>query len=136
MGATPEKLTQSVLGGALIGIFPVLGSTTALAGIAASVWKLNHLVIQTVNYLLYPVQILMIPIYIKVVSLIFDVGNVPLRPDLIMKQFSASPSEFLKLYGLIGLYAIGLWCILSTVMYFVFYPVILKIIMKLQRRRV
>ena len=135
MGATPDKLAQSVMGGALIGIFPLLGTTTALSGLTAAIWKLNHVVIQTVNYLLYPVQILMIPIYIKIVSLIFDVGIVPLRPDLIMKQFSASPMDFLKQYSLIGLYAVILWALLSLALYFIFYPIIFKIIVKLQRKR-
>jgi uncharacterized protein (DUF2062 family) len=134
-GASPEKLTQSVLGGILIGIFPILGTTMTMAAVSASIWKLNHIVIQTVNYLLYPVQIIMIPVYIKAVSLMFDVGHVPLRPDLIMKQFTNSPKLFLKQYTLIGLYAIILWAFLSIVLYLVLYPIILKVILKLQKRR-
>ena len=134
-GATPEKLAQSVVCGALIGVFPLLGTTTLLAALSATIFKLNHIVTQTVNYLTYPLQILLFPVYIKVVSMIFDVGDTPLRPDLIVKQFTGAPLVFLKQYGLIGFYAVLLWSIISLVAYFILYPIILKIIIKLKNTR-
>ena len=134
-GSTPEKLSQGLVGGILIGMFPLLGTTTLLAIIIAFCFRLNHVVIQTTNYLMYPVQIIMIPVYIKVVSLIFDVGYVPLRPDVLLSQFKADPSAFLKQYALIGVYAIGLWCILSIVLYLILYPAILKAVLKFKKGR-
>lgn len=134
-GTTPEKITQSVLGGALIGIFPLIGTTTALSALAASVFKLSHVVIQSVNYLMYAVQILMIPVYVKVVSMIFDVGDVPIRPDLIVEKFSAGPMQFIKDYGMVGVYAVILWMIASAILYTIFYPIILKIVLKIKRKK-
>lgn len=135
MGVTPEKLAQSVLTGIIIGIIPVLGVSTALAALIATKLKLNHIVTQTVNYLVYPVQILMLPVYIKIVSLIFNVGDAPVRPDLIIEQFMASPSTFMMKYGLIGFYALFVWAFLAMVLYLVFYPLILKSIEKFKRGR-
>lgn len=135
VGVTPEKLAQSVVTGIIIGIIPYLGTATLLAALVATKLKLNHVVTQTVNYLMYPVQIIMIPIYIKIVGLIFDVGDTPIRPDLIYKQFMESPSVFMMKYGLIGFYASFVWGFLSLIIYFVFYPMILKSIMKFKGRR-
>ena len=135
MGVTPEKLAQSLVGGILIGMFPLLGACTLLAALAAFTFKLNHVAIQMANYLMYPVQIIMIPIYVKIVSLVFDVGDVPIRPDLILKQFGAGPLQFIKQYSLIGLYAIVLWCFLSAALYFILYPMILKVIIKIKKRK-
>jgi uncharacterized protein (DUF2062 family) len=135
MGATPEKLAQSVMTGVIIGIIPLLGTATVLAALTATKMKLNHVVTQTVHYLMYPVQLIMIPIYIKTVGLIFDVGDTPIRPDLIYAQFKESPSVFLMKYGLIGFYALFVWGFLSLVMYFIFYPIILKSINKFKGRR-
>lgn len=133
MGATPEKLSQSVLWGTLIGVFPLIGTTTAISGLVAWVFKLNHIVIQTANYMVYPLQLLMIPIYIKTVDLFFEVGYVPLRPDIIVNQFRASPLLFLKQYSLIAIYAIVLWSIMGAALYFIFYPVILKVVKKFKK---
>lgn len=135
MGVTPEKLAQSVMTGVIIGIIPFLGTATLLAALTATKMKLNHVVTQTVNYLMYPVQIIMIPVYIKIVGLIFDVGDTPVRPDLIYAQFKESPSVFLMKYGLIGFYALFVWGFLALVLYFIFYPIILKSIVKFKGRR-
>lgn len=135
MGVTPEKLAQSVMTGVIIGVVPILGTATLLAALVATKLKLNHVVTQTVNYLMYPVQLIMIPIYIKVVGLIFDVGETPVRPDLIYAQFTESPSVFMMKYGLIGFYALFVWAFLAFVLYLIFYPVILKSIIKFKGRR-
>ena len=134
-GVTPEKLSQSVITGIIVGINPYLGSTTVLSAVVATKLKLNHVVTQTVNYLVYPLQILMLPVYIKTVGLIFDVGDTPIRPDLIYKEFMEAPSVFVMKYGLIGFYAFFVWAVLGFLIYFIFYPITLKAILKFKGRR-
>jgi uncharacterized protein (DUF2062 family) len=53
-GITPEKIALSIALGAVLGIFPVLGSTTILCAAAAFVLRLNLSAIQIVNFLIYP----------------------------------------------------------------------------------
>jgi uncharacterized protein (DUF2062 family) len=59
-GVTPEKLALSVALGATIAIVPVLGVSTALCALLAIVLRLNMPAIQIVNYLMTPVQLLLI----------------------------------------------------------------------------
>jgi uncharacterized protein (DUF2062 family) len=134
-GSTPEKLAQGLIGGILIGIFPLIGFTTLMAILAGFIFKINQVVIQTSNYLMYPVQIIMIPFYLKIVSMIFDVGYVPLRPDILLSQFKVDPWGFVHKYAIIGLYAVGLWCVLSIILYFILYPIILKTVLKFKKGR-
>lgn len=132
-GASPEKLAQSLSAGLLIGCFPLLGFTTAIAGVVGLVFKLNHIVIQTANYMMYPVQILLIPVYIKLVSLIVDVGDVPLRPDLILEAFNRDWQSFLKTYAMVGLYAVCLWLLLSSVLFFILTKIFVPAIQRLHK---
>ncbi len=53
-GVTPEKIALSVALGVTLGVFPVLGSTTAVCALAAFAWQLNLPAIETVNYFIYP----------------------------------------------------------------------------------
>jgi uncharacterized protein (DUF2062 family) len=63
-GVTPEKIALSVALGVTLGVFPVLGSTTALCALAAFAWQLNLPAIEIVNYFIYPLQIaLLIPFF-------------------------------------------------------------------------
>lgn len=59
-GLDPQKFIQAVVAGILIGLFPIYGTTTSLAIIVAFVFRLNQVVVQACNYVLYPVQLLMI----------------------------------------------------------------------------
>lgn len=134
-GATPEKLTQSLALGLIIGCNPFLGTATAICFLMALVFRLNHIMIQTAHYVVYVLQIILVPIYIKVVSLTFNVGKVELRPDLIVKQFYASPSAFLKMYGVIGFYSFILWLLIGTPSYFILYRVFFPIVIKIKSRK-
>ena len=63
-GIAPEELAFCIALGCVLGIFPVMGSTTLLCAFAAWLGRLNQPAIQAVNYLMYPVQIaLLIPFY-------------------------------------------------------------------------
>ncbi len=56
-GITPEKIALSLAFGIVLGIFPVLGSTTVLCAAAAVILDLNLPAIQLVNWLIYPLQL-------------------------------------------------------------------------------
>ena len=59
-GVTPRELALSLALGIVIGLVPVLGVSTALCALAALVLRLNMPAIQLVNYLLTPMQLLLI----------------------------------------------------------------------------
>ena len=61
-GVTPEKIALAIAAGAILGVFPVLGTTTLLCAAAAALLGLNLPLIQLVNAVVYPLQlILLIP---------------------------------------------------------------------------
>lgn len=59
-GVTPEKLALSVALGASVAVIPVLGVSTILCAALALALRLNLPAIQAVNYLLTPVQLILI----------------------------------------------------------------------------
>jgi uncharacterized protein (DUF2062 family) len=62
-GVTPEKIAAAIAIGSILGIFPVLGSTMLLCTLASVALGLNLPLIQLVNCVVYPLQlILLIPI--------------------------------------------------------------------------
>jgi uncharacterized protein (DUF2062 family) len=54
-GASAEKLALAVALGITCGLFPVFGTTTALAALAALAFRVNLIVVQLFNYLMYPI---------------------------------------------------------------------------------
>ena len=131
-GLTPEKLSQSLIGGFWIGIFPFLGTTTILSFIFGWFFKLNQVILQTVNYLVYPLQFLMIPVYIKIVSMIFTVGDVPVNPFVMLEMFNTDWKHFLSVYLEIGLLAVVVWSVGTLCSFLLFYQLFVFFIKKMK----
>lgn len=68
---TPRSMALSLTVGVCLALFPVIGMTFLLSLMVAVVFRLNHLVVQTLNLLLAPVQLLLIYPFIKAGNLIF-----------------------------------------------------------------
>ena len=56
-GMTPEQVALTVAVGAVVGLLPVPGATVLMCALAAVVLRLNHALIQVVNYAVYPLQL-------------------------------------------------------------------------------
>jgi uncharacterized protein (DUF2062 family) len=65
-GVSPEKIALSIAIGAIVGIFPVLGTTAVLCTIIAAAMRLNLVVVHAVHYAMTPVQILLIIPFVRV----------------------------------------------------------------------
>ena len=120
-GITPEKIALTIALGVVLGIFPILGSTTLLCGLAAVALRLNQPVIQLVNYFTYPLQLaLIIPIY-RAGEILFFKTPVPLSIPFLFERFKADFGQFLHDFGIIAVQGIVVWCLLAPVLVGMFY---------------
>jgi uncharacterized protein (DUF2062 family) len=77
-GITPQKLALSIAVGTIVGIFPVLGTTTVLCTFAAAALRLNLVAVHTVHYAMTPVQLLLIIPFVRVGEHLLGVPPQPL----------------------------------------------------------
>src|ERR1700712_174198 len=84
-GATPERLAWALAGGLVIGVNPLLGSTTLLALLVAPLFRLNVMASQLGNHLMYPLELLLFPVFIRVGSLLFQTAGLPLERGAILE---------------------------------------------------
>ena len=112
-GVTPEKIAFTVALGIALGVFPILGATTVLCAIAGIMVKLNQPIIQAVNYLVYPLQlVLLIPFY-RGGEHLLGRAPIPLSVSLLLERFRADAIQFLKDFGMVGVGGILVWLILA-----------------------
>lgn len=134
-GITPREIALTLALGAVLGIFPILGATTALCAIAAVRLRLNQPVIQLVNYLAYPLQlVLLIPFY-RAGERLFGADPVPIVnvPELIAR-FGADPWQFILDYGRVGLYGIAVWCLVAVPLALLAYALLRPMLLALSGR--
>ena len=113
-GITPEKIALTLALGGALGVFPILGSSTALCA-AAAVWlRLNQPIIQLVNYLVYPLQIVLLLPFYRAGETLFGQPHVPILSVIdLVNRFRAGPWQFIVDYGMVGVYGITVWILLA-----------------------
>ncbi len=76
-GATPRELALSIALGVCLGIIPVLGVSTVLCAAVALALRLNLPAIQLVNYLLTPLQLVLIIPFLRAGELLTGAARFP-----------------------------------------------------------
>jgi uncharacterized protein (DUF2062 family) len=73
-GVSPRKLALTISLGIFIGTIPVLWGSTLICALLAFAFRLNQLSIQAANYLVYPLQIVLIVPFYRIGAGIFPWG--------------------------------------------------------------
>jgi uncharacterized protein (DUF2062 family) len=112
-GVTPEKIALSVALGVALGVFPVLGSTTAFCALAAFAWQLNLPAIQFVNYFVYPLQIALLIPFFRLGEKLFHAPHLPLSAPQIYAMIHANMGSAVRSLWITTWHAIVVWCLLA-----------------------
>ena len=127
----PSQIALCIAMGISLGIFPVLGVTTLLCAMAAFALRLNLPAIQIVNYLVYPLQlILLAPFYATGSWLFQNTGPDLIEGDLIDLLRTDFWGSMANLWDL-TLYAILTWLVISPLIVLVLYLILKPVIQSL-----
>jgi uncharacterized protein (DUF2062 family) len=113
-GITPEKIALSLAFGIVLGIFPVLGSTTVLCAAAALIFGLNLPAIQIVNYLIYPLQLFLLVPFIRAGENLFHVSPLQLSLTQILAMVHADLPHAISTLWLAEVHAMSAWLLIGS----------------------
>jgi len=114
-GVTPEKIALSIALGVVLGVFPVLGSTTLLCAAAALILRLNLPAIQMVNYFVYPLQLILFIPFLQAGSRMVGARPITMSLGEIFSMMKSDLWGLTKLLWSASLGAMALWLILAPV---------------------
>lgn len=117
-GTSPEALALAAAVGTFLCISPILGSTTLLCLLAGWLFRLNHVVLQVINLLSYPLQLALIVPLVRLGETVCRAEPASLNPAVMVQEFTASPSGFLLRYGTAGLHGLLGWILVAPVVIF------------------
>ncbi len=138
-GLTPRDLALTIALGTTLGTFPIIGSTSLLCTAASLALRLNLPAIQSVNWAVSPLQlVLLIPLF-NLGSSVFGGAGVTLSlPELIGRMRTdlfATIAEFFW----ITVQAIGVWSMVAPVaaltVFLITFPLITRIHVQYVRLR-
>jgi uncharacterized protein (DUF2062 family) len=128
-GVTPQKISATLGVGTVCGLFPFLGFTSLLNLGVGIVARLNQPILQVLNQLLGPLQLLMILVYVKGGEFIWGATGEPFSVTEMITSFAElSLIDFLTKFGWAGVHAFTAWILtaplLFAIVYFPLRPVI------------
>jgi len=127
-GISPEKISLGMACGIVLGIFPVLGSTTILCGVAALIFRLNLPAIQLVNYIVYPLQIMLLIPFFHLGDLLFQVEPLPLSAQELIALLRSDLWGTMRSFSSTTLRAIVAWLLISLPTFLVLHFTLLRFI--------
>jgi uncharacterized protein (DUF2062 family) len=133
-GITPRKIALTLALGLILGLFPILGTTTALCLLAGLFLKLNQPIIQLVNWVAAPLQIPGIYGFVRVGEWLTHSPPISFSITALLLAFRASPLEFLKQYGTTGLRGVLAWLLIAPGIAALLYVIALPILARMSRR--
>jgi uncharacterized protein (DUF2062 family) len=109
-GMTPKKLALTFCIGVAIGIMPLVWGTTLICLLFGHVFRLNQLALQSLNYLLYPVQLALLIPYLKLGAWLFPWGPTA-PPNMFYSLFHSPGLDSLNLIAWVTLKSIAAWSV-------------------------
>jgi len=129
-GLTPEKLAFSITIGIFSGLFPVIGATTILSLLLTMLFRQNLIVVQSVQWIVALLQLLLIIPFMQLGAIILNDQTIHISMNQINLAFQPGFFSGMKTIGILYLYAILTWTILTipagTISYFAFRAVFQK----------
>jgi hypothetical protein len=120
-GVTAEKLALSLALGITLGLVPVLGISTALCAVAALTLGLNQPAIQLVNYLLTPLQLLLIIPLLRFGESIANAPPFPVTLESGLALLSQGVFHAIRVLSVAIVHATLGWIVLAPVVAFALY---------------
>ncbi|WP_103934888.1 DUF2062 domain-containing protein [Bryocella elongata] len=115
MGATPEALAWSLAIGVVVGVNPLLGSTTLLALALAGIFRLNLVASQIGNHIMYPVQLALFPVWVRLGTLLFHTPGLPMGKRALIEAVTHHPWDTTRILWTWEWHALVVWGVASVV---------------------
>ncbi len=133
-GISAGRIALTISLGITLGIFPILGATSILSGIAAWALKLNQPIIQAVTVLTFPLQCLLLLPFYRAGESMFAVPPIPLSIPIIISRFFENTGKFFQDYGMTGVRGIVVWGLVAPVAGLVLYYALHRPLRAMARR--
>lgn len=130
-GITPEKIALSIAFGVVLGVFPALGWTALLCLLLALWLKLNIPAMQLVNYLAYPLQLVLLVPFLSAGEWLFRAPKLGLSLPQIMAMVKANVWHAIALLWVATMHAIVAWGLVAPAAVWVIYKVLAPVVRRL-----
>ncbi len=126
-GITAKDLALASAVSLAIAVNPFIGTTTILCLLAGKIFRLNHVVMQIINYFSYPLQIALIIPWVRLGEKLTGSETQVIEFSQMKAEFSQSFSNFMLKFCEIGLHAFLGWIVVIPWVTWILYKIFVLI---------
>jgi uncharacterized protein (DUF2062 family) len=108
-GASPQRLAWSLAAGLVIGMNPIIGSTTVITFAVTHLFKLKHAASQIGTHGAYPLQLLLLLPFLHAGTVLFGTDPLPLEKTEMLRLIHEHPLQLLRSLWMWEWHALVVW---------------------------
>lgn len=110
-GVSPKPLILGIVTTLCVSVLPLLGSTTFLIWLLGRQFKWNHVISQSINYLMYPIQLILFLPQIQLGRWLMGAPSLQETSQQLKILWATEKLVFLKTIALQQLYGLLFWAL-------------------------
>ena len=122
-GISPRDLALAFALGSTLGMMPLIWGTSFLCIIIASWLRVNQVVMQLANYLMYPLQIILFIPYLILGEKLFATNFLPESHLQLLDQIKQTPYLFFSHFWQSNLQGVIAWLVISPLVFILIFGI-------------
>ncbi len=135
-GISPDRISATLATGTVCSLFPFLGATSLLNLLVGLWFRMNQPILQTLNQLLGPLQLILILVYVRIGEFLWSANGTDLFTisGMITSFAELSPADFLRRFGWAGIHAFSAWALTAPLLFALVYIPLRPLIRRFSHR--
>lgn len=138
VGISPERVAWTIALGVVLGIFPIMGSTTLVCLLVGWLLRLNQAVLHVFKTLVYPLHLALILVFIRLGESLYGVPLISFSIPQLVVKFKDDPLQFARDFGLAAWHGVSAWLLIAPLAAILIklavMPVVSRLSLALKRR--
>jgi uncharacterized protein (DUF2062 family) len=130
VGNSPERISWTIALGVVLGVFPIMGSTTLVCLFAGWMLGLNQPVLHIFKTLVYPLHLALILVFIRLGERLHGVPLISFSIPELVARFRSDPLQFAVDFGMAAWHGVSAWLLIAPVVAILINMLILPVLRK------
>ncbi len=114
-GMSVEKVSWTISLGIVLGVFPIMGTTSLICLFAGWLIRLNQPLLHVFSSIVYPLHLALILVFIRLGETLYGVPLTAFSIPELLGKFKADPLQFARDFGLAAWHGISAWLLIAPV---------------------
>lgn len=112
-GIPVNRVSWTIALGLVLGVFPIMGSTTLVCLLVGWALGLNQALLHVAKAVVYPLHLALILVFIRLGERLYGVPLISFSIPELMGKFKADPLQFARDFGMAAWHGVSAWLLIA-----------------------